>query len=134
MGADGQSDFEIVGVRGLTKDREALVLLDRQLTPICAPACSTGRGEVEIASEITKTLAVTAGREKGRNNDDIALEVLVDELGKYPLDCVKRALGAWRRNEKWRPTLADLLKDVEWRAKPRMVALAAVRAALETAT
>jgi hypothetical protein len=57
--------------------------------------------------------------------------VFVDELCRFPIDCVVRALGAWRRNDKWRPALAEILSDVRWRAAPRLKARAAIRKALE---
>ena len=58
---------------------------------------------------------------------------MTDELARFPVDCVVRALGSWRRNDKWRPSLAELLGDVRWRATLRLAALRSIETALETA-
>lgn len=124
--ADGQFDTEIVGLTGLTSDRGALLTMAKALKDLCAPACESREHEAQIITEITRTMAVTAGRQRDGMDDDVAIDTFVDELSRFPVDCVARALGSWRRNDKWRPTLAEILRDVEWRAKPRMAAKDAV--------
>lgn len=126
FGPDNQSDSKVVGISGLSDNLEALQAMSAALAPICQPARETRGGEAELVADLARTMSVTAGRQRDGMDDDVAVDTFVDELSNWPIDCVKRALGAWRRNEKWRPTLADILLDVEWRAKPRMVAKAFV--------
>lgn len=130
-GEDGQFDTELVGVVGLPSDRAALLAMDDALTEICRPAAGNAQDEATVIAEVTRTMAVTAGRARDGQDTDIAVDVFVDELARFPLDCVVRALGSWRRNDKWRPTLAEILSDVRWRAAPRIKARAAIRKALE---
>lgn len=130
---DGQFDTEVVGLTGLTADRNALLTMAKALKDLCAPAHESREHEAQIVTEVTKTMAVTAGRQREGVDDDVAIDTFVDELSRFPVDCVVRALGAWRRNEKWRPSLADIMLDVEWRAKPRRAALDAVFARLDEA-
>lgn len=132
-GKDGQADFEIVGVKGLTANRAALLAMDDALAPICAPARDDPQAERRIVVEVSKLLAVTAGRKREGGDDDLAMETIIDDLSAYPADCVLRALGAMRRGSHWRPTLAALIIDTEWRAAPRLKARESVRKALEAA-
>lgn len=130
---DEQFDTELVGVVGLPNDRAALLAMDDALTEICRPAGSTAEGEAMVLREVTRTMAVTAGRTRKGQDDEVAIDVFVDELCRFPADCVARALGSWRRNDKWRPSLAEILSDVRWRAAPRLKARECVRKALEGA-
>lgn len=131
FGPDGQSDFEIVGVKGLTSDRAALLAMEDALEPVCRPARQDPEAERRIVVEVSKLFAVTAGRKREGSDDDLALETIVDDLSAFPADCVLRALGAMRRGSHWRPTLAALIVDTEWRAKPRLAAMKTIRKALE---
>lgn len=132
-GADGQFNAEIVGVRGLPTDRAALLAIRDALAPICQPASADPKAERLIVSELARTLAVTVGQRRQGADDDVALDTMADELMRFPVDCVLRTLGSWRRNDKWRPALAELLSDIRWRAAPRMAAMASVVAALDAA-
>ncbi len=130
IGGDGQFDSELTGLSGLPRDPATLRAMHAALSPICAPAAADPEHERLIVSELARTLAVTIGRARQGVDDDVALDTMTDELARFPVDCVARALGSWRRNDKWRPSLAELLADVRWRAAPRMAALRAIEAAL----
>jgi len=132
-GADGQFQSEIVAVSGLPADVDRLTAMRDALAPICAPAKADPRHERMIVSELARTLAVTVGRERKGVDEDVALDTMTDELARFPVDCVVRALGSWRRNDKWRPSLAELLTDIRWRAAPRMAAMESVEKALQPA-
>lgn len=132
-GPDGQFDTELAGVVGLPSDRASLLAMDDALLPLCRPAGATAQDEATVLAEVTRTMAVTAGRTRDGQDNDVAVDVFVDELCRFPVDCVVRALGSWRRNDKWRPALAEILADVRWRAAPRLKARAAVRKAMEEA-
>jgi len=129
--ADGQFDSELVGLGGLPADRAALEAMREALAPLCAPAGDDARHERMIVSELARTMAVTLGRERQGVDDDVALDTMTEELALFPADCVVRALRSWRRNDKWRPSLAELLGDVRWRAAPRLAALRSIDRALE---
>lgn len=129
----GEFDSELVGVSGLPRERPALLALRQAIAPLCQPASASPHDERLIVSELARTLAVTVGRERRGVDDDVALDTMTDELARFPVDCVVRALGSWRRNDKWRPSLAELLGDIRWRAAPRMAALRSIEAALERA-
>lgn len=131
--AGGQFDSELVGVRGLPRERATLLALHQAIAPLCAPASANPDDERLIVSELARTLAVTVGRERRGVDEDVALDTMTDELARFPVDCVVRALSSWRRNDKWRPSLAELLGDVRWRASPRIAALRSIEAALESA-
>lgn len=132
-GSDGQYQAEIVAVTGLPSDPDRLRAMHDALAPICAPASADQAHERVIVSELTRTMAVTIGRERKGVDDDAAIDTMVDELARFPVDCVVRALGAWRRNDKWRPSLAELLADIRWRAAPRTAAMQSIEAALDGA-
>jgi hypothetical protein len=133
FGSDGQSESQVVGISGLNGSLDALRAMSAALAPICRPARASRESEAELVAELARTMSVTAGRQRDGMDDDVAADTFMDELSNWPVDCVKRALGAWRRNEKWRPTLADILLDVEWRAKPRLAAKAQIDKAIERA-
>lgn len=128
---DGQFDSELTGLSGLPRERATLLEMQAALRPICAPATADAAHERLIVSELARTLAVTIGRARQGIDDDVALDTMTDELARFPVDCVARALASWRRNDKWRPSLAELLSDVRWRAAPRMAALRSIEAALD---
>lgn len=131
IAGDGQFDSELTGLGGLPRARDTLLAMQAALAPICAPASADPEHERLIVSELARTLAVTVGRARQGIDDDVALDTMTDELARFPVDCVVRALASWRRNDKWRPSLAELLGDVRWRAAPRMAALRSVESALQ---
>lgn len=131
IGGDGQFDSELTGLSGLPREHDTLLAMRAALSPICAPASADPDHERLIVSELARTLAVTVGRARQGVDDDVALDTMTDELARFPVDCVVRALASWRRNDKWRPSLAELLGDVRWRAAPRMAALRSLEAALQ---
>ena len=131
IAGDGQFDNELTGLGGLPRERDTLLAMRAALLPICAPASADPEHERLIVSELARTLAVTVGRARQGIDDDVALDTMTDELARFPVDGVVRALASWRRNDKWRPSLAELLGDVRWRAAPRLAALRALEAALE---
>jgi uncharacterized protein YegJ (DUF2314 family) len=100
-------------------------------TPLCAPASDDPAHERLILSELARTLAVSIGRARQGIEDDVALDTMNEELARFPMDCVVRAPQSWRRNDKWRPSLAELLADVRWRAAARMAALRSIERALQ---
>jgi hypothetical protein len=132
IGGDGQFDSELVGLSGLPRDPATLRAMHAALEPICAPAVADPEHERLIVSELARTLSVTIGRARQGVDDDVALDTMTDDLARFPVDCVARALASWRRNDKWRPSLAELLADIRWRAAPRMAALRSIEAALES--
>jgi hypothetical protein len=132
IAGDGQFDSELAGLSGLPRERDTLLAMHAALWPICAPASADPEHERRIVSELARTLAVTIGRARQGIDDDVALDTMTDELARFPVDCVVRALASWRRNDKWRPSLAELLGDVRWRAAPRLAALRSLEAALES--
>lgn len=131
MGDDGQFDTAITGVRlPMAMPVEAAQMALMEIQALCVPARDDQRAVRRIAEELGRTLAVTASRARQGHDDDLAVDTMMRELTAYPADCVLRALGSWQRNDKWRPSLAELLKDIRWRANPRQRALDALRAAI----
>lgn len=73
----------------------------------------------QIAGEIATCLSVTTSRQR----DGIDLKLMADrlllELSTFPPDIVKTALRSWSREEKWWPTLAEIMTMCRWRLERR---------------
>ena len=123
-------EAEITGLSGLPTDRTVLRTMHAMLRPVCAPARDDPKQQRTIASELTRTLEVTAGRTDSGDDEEVKFDTWMEELSAHPAQCVVRALQYWRRKKVWRPALAEILEDVEWRATPRFAALRSVETAL----
>ncbi len=116
---DGQYDGELERVALPACDAATLAQAWREVEPLCRPAREDRGAERRIIEEWARTLSVTAGRAGRGIDDELAADTIADELGRYPADCVLRALRSWRLARKWRPTLSEILADVQWRARYR---------------
>ena len=90
-----------------------------EVEPLCRPAREDRGAERRIIEEWARTVSVTAGRAGRGVDDELAADTIAEELSAYPADCVLRALRSWRQGKKWRPTLCEILADVQWRARYR---------------
>jgi hypothetical protein len=118
-GEDGQFDSEITGIDLPNAAPGPMGQAWREVGALCRPARQEQNGEALIAQEWARTVAVTAGTQRQGVDEDLAIEVIVDEMAAYPIDCVLRAMRARRAGYRWRPTLSELLLDVQWRARYR---------------
>lgn len=89
------------------------------LEPLCRPAREDAGAMRRILEEWGRMRAVTISRAESANDADLATDTVLDELEKYPADCVIRALVAWRNGHKWRPSLSEILAEVQWRSRYR---------------
>lgn len=119
IASDGQFDIEMISVDLPAAPGEAYQQAWDEIGALCRPARDEPKGEELIAIEWAKTVAVTAGSQRQGVDEDLALETIVAEMANYPLDCVLRSMRATRNGSRWRPTLNELILDVEWRAKYR---------------
>lgn len=119
-GDDGQFDSEITSIDLPNAASGALERAWAEVGPLCRPALAEPNGEALVAQEWARTIAVTAGTQRQGVDEDLAVEVVVGEVSRYPLDCVMRAMRARRNGYRWRPTLSELLGDIQWRARYRM--------------
>lgn len=116
---DGQFDSEITSIDLPNASPAALEQAWREVEALCRPASSEPNGEALVAQEWARTIAVTAGTQRQGVDEDLAVEVIVGEVAQYPLDCVMRAMRVRRNGYRWRPTLSELLGDIQWRARYR---------------
>ncbi|TXL80362.1 hypothetical protein FHP25_04845 [Vineibacter terrae] len=117
--ADGQYDGDIARIVLPAGDALTLAQAWREVEPLCRPASSDRDAERRIIEEWARTVAVTAGRPGHGIDDELAIDTIVEALIRYPADCVLRALQNRRAAHKWRPTLSEILADVQWRARYR---------------
>ncbi len=116
---DGQYDGDIARIDLPAVDADRLADAWRQVAPLCRPARDDRAAERRIIEEWARTIAVTAGRPGQGVDEELAIDTVVEALARYPADCVVRALRNRRAAHKWRPTLSEILADVQWRARYR---------------
>jgi hypothetical protein len=116
---DGQYDGDIERIALPACDAATRALAWREIEALCRPAGEDRDAERRIIEEWARTVAVTAGRPGQGVDDELAIDTVVDALIRYPADCVLRALQNRRAAHKWRPTLSEILADVQWRARYR---------------
>ncbi|TWT11558.1 iron-containing alcohol dehydrogenase [Reyranella sp. CPCC 100927] len=116
---DGQYDGDIARIDLPAVDADRLADAWRCIEPSCRPAGADRAAQRRIVEEWARTVAVTAGRAGQGVDDELAIDTVVEALVRYPADCVLRALKNRRAAHKWRPTLSEILADVQWRARYR---------------
>ena len=117
--ADGQYDGDIARIELPAVDADRLVAAWHCIEPSCRPAETDRAAQRRIVEEWARTVAVTAGRAGQGVDDELAIDTVAEALAHYPVDCVLRALKNRRAAHKWRPTLSEILADVQWRARYR---------------
>lgn len=128
-GADGQFEPHLDRIEIPAQSVDRLKAAWDLVAPLCCRAMDDPGAQRKIVEEWTRVKAVTIGRADQDSDSDLATDTILDELDRYPADCVIRALKSWRAANKWRPSLADILGDVQWRARYRQC----VREAFERA-
>jgi len=117
--ADGQYAGDIARITLPACDADTLARAWNQVEPLCRPARDDRVAERRIIEEWARTVAVTAGRPGQGVDEELAIDTVVEALVRYPADCVLRALRNRRAAHKWRPTLSEILADVQWRTRYR---------------
>jgi hypothetical protein len=74
---------------------------------IVEAACRPADASLVLA-ELTRCFAVTKARDDGDANLQATLSVLVEELEDFPPDVIRDALRSWARQERFRPSLAEV--------------------------
>lgn len=83
---------------------EAVKIMEDRLRP--AGGYIAGRA-------ISRLLAVMASRNMTDTDRRAWAEVMIEDLAPLPADLIDAACDAWRKSEKWLPTLSDLLGQME---------------------
>lgn len=63
----------------------------------------------ELMQEITRCLSLTASRSRDQADLKLMLAALSDELQDMPADLLRAGLRKWARQEKWWPTLNEII-------------------------
>lgn len=100
------------------KWRDALEYINRQ---------ANGRN---VAAEVTRLRTLTAKRAEGEFDMELSIGAITEELQPYPEDIVRTVCRDWARENKWFPTLSELIAECEALLKPRRAMLAAIKSAL----
>ena len=127
-GSDGQfsgSYVSAIRLPACTPEQRALAWSG--LKALMRPARDNPDHVRAIFSELTKTWATMASRATSGGEMEIALETMADDLADMPADIVVRAIGFWRRNEKWRPTPSELRHEAEGEVRYRRALWAAFK-------
>jgi hypothetical protein len=70
-------------------------------------ACRPADASVVLA-ELTRCFSVTKARDDGDANLQATLTVMLEELDDFPPDVIRDALRSWARQERFRPSLAEV--------------------------
>ena len=111
---DGQWDGYLVGYRCHGADPAHLGEVEAIIEAVTAPM-----DETEIAKELGKLVAATVTA-KSYTDCEAWAEVMIDDLREFPAYAIRAACTYWRRNEKFLPTVSELVEDCRWRARPRL--------------
>lgn len=116
---DGQYDYELTAVRLPPMDRATALAAWDLVGPLCEPAKRDRRHAAQVAEKFARMMSVMAGGKRDAAETELATDTMIDVLCDYPVDCVLRALEARMKGRVWRPSLAEILADVQWRARHR---------------
>jgi hypothetical protein len=119
FGVDGQYEPHLDSIRLPAASLEAFMQTWGLVEPLTTPARNDPKAQRKIAEEWARLRAVTISRNEADLDAELGMDTVLDELERYPADCVLRALKAWRNGHKWRPSLSEILTEVQWRARYR---------------
>lgn len=83
-----------------------------------------------VAAEVTRLRMLTAKRAEGEDEMELSIGAITEELQPYPEDIVRTVCRDWARENKWFPTLSELIAECDALHKPRLKLLNAVSSAL----
>lgn len=83
-----------------------------------------------VAAEVTRLRTLTAKRAEGEFDMELSIGAITEELQPYPEDIVRTVCRDWARENKWFPTLSELIAECDALHMPRLKLLNAVSSAL----
>jgi hypothetical protein len=119
LGVDGQYDSILESIVLPAAPVEALRLAWSLIEPLTKPARDDAGAQRRISEEWARMRASTISHAEADTDAELAMDTALDEIERYPADCVIRALKAWRNGHKWRPALSEILAEVQRRARYR---------------
>jgi hypothetical protein len=109
--------YEMTQPRSTTEIAEAMVLAGVMLEPA---------DEEMIWSELARVRAMTVSRDINMDLQ-LVLAAYADELMKYPADAVREVLRAWPHDEKFWPSMSELVARLDRLVAPRHALLDGLR-------